>query len=45
LKPSRTGLWADDLAVAPGFSCRHQIADFCDNRRSLRTAELLATAG
>jgi hypothetical protein len=26
---------ADDLVVAPGFSCRHQIADFCDNRRSL----------
>ncbi len=27
-----------DLIVAPGFSCRHQIADFCDNRRSLHTA-------
>jgi FAD/FMN-containing dehydrogenase/Fe-S oxidoreductase len=36
---------ADDLVVAPGFSCRHQIADFCDNRRSLHTAELLAMAG
>jgi hypothetical protein len=30
----------EDLVVAPGFSCRHQIADFCDNRRSLHTAEL-----
>jgi Fe-S oxidoreductase len=35
---------ADDLVVAPGFSCRHQIAEFCDNRRSLHTAELLAMA-
>lgn len=34
-----------DLIVAPGFSCRYQIADFCDNRRSLHTAELLAMAG
>jgi hypothetical protein len=34
-----------DLIVAPGFSCRHQIADFCDNGRSLHTAELLARAG
>ena len=34
-----------DPGAAPGFSCRHQIADFCDNRRSLHTAELLAMAG
>jgi Fe-S oxidoreductase len=35
---------AEDLVVAPGFSCRHQISDFCDGRRSLHTAELLAMA-
>jgi len=34
---------ADDLVVAPGFSCRHQISDFC-GRQSLHTAELLALA-
>jgi Fe-S oxidoreductase len=34
----------EDLVVAPGFSCRHQIADFCDGRRALHTAELLAMA-
>jgi Fe-S oxidoreductase len=34
----------DDLVVAPGFSCRHQIADFCDGRRALHTAELLEMA-
>jgi hypothetical protein len=39
------GAAADDLVVAPGFSRRHQIADFCDHRRSLHTAELLALAG
>ena len=33
-----------DYVVAPGFSCRHQIADFCDGRRSLSTPELLALA-
>ncbi|WP_420126904.1 hypothetical protein [Longimicrobium sp.] len=38
------GTHPDHLVVAPGFSCRHQIADFCDNRRSLHTAELLAMA-
>ena len=43
--PRGQGDEADDLVVAPGFSCRHQIADFCDNRRSLHTAELLAMAG
>jgi Fe-S oxidoreductase len=32
------------LVVAPGFSCRHQIADFCDGRGSLHPAELLAMA-
>jgi Fe-S oxidoreductase len=35
---------ADDLVVAPGFSCRHQIADFCGGRKALHTAELLALA-
>jgi Fe-S oxidoreductase len=44
LFPAVRGTAADDLVVAPGFSCRHQIADFCDNRRSLHTAELLAMA-
>ena len=34
-----------DLVVAPGFSCRHQIADFCDNRRSMHTEEPLAMQG
>ena len=45
LFPAVRGSAADDLVVAAGFSCRHQIADFCDNRRSLHTAELLAMAG
>jgi hypothetical protein len=45
LFPAVRGTAADDLVVAPGFICRHQIADFCDNRRSLHTAELLATTG
>jgi Fe-S oxidoreductase len=44
LFPAVRGTQAEDLVVAPGFSCRHQIADFCDNRRSLHTAELLAMA-
>ncbi|MFL5537753.1 MAG: (Fe-S)-binding protein, partial [Longimicrobiaceae bacterium] len=35
---------AEDLVVAPGFSCRHQIADFCAGRRALHPAELLAMA-
>jgi FAD/FMN-containing dehydrogenase/Fe-S oxidoreductase len=33
-----------DLVVAPGFSCRSQIADFCSGRRAIHTAELLAMA-
>lgn len=33
-----------DLVVAPGFSCRHQIADFCEGRKALHPAELLAMA-
>jgi hypothetical protein len=45
LFPAVRGTAPDDLVVAPGFSRRHQIADFCDNRRSLHTAELLAMAG
>jgi Fe-S oxidoreductase len=28
LFPAVRGTAADDLVVAPGFSCRHQIADF-----------------
>ncbi|HEX6924048.1 MAG TPA: FAD-binding and (Fe-S)-binding domain-containing protein [Longimicrobiaceae bacterium] len=35
----------DAIVVAPGFSCRSQIADFCAGRRALHTAELLALAG
>jgi glycerol-3-phosphate dehydrogenase subunit C len=38
------GAAPDDLVVAPGFSCRHQISDFCAGRKSLHTAELLAMA-
>jgi FAD/FMN-containing dehydrogenase/Fe-S oxidoreductase len=34
----------DDLVVAPGFSCRTQIGDFCEGRKSIHTAELLAMA-
>jgi Fe-S oxidoreductase len=45
LFPAVRGTADDELVVAPGFSCRRQIADFCDNRRSLHTAELLAMAG
>ena len=44
LVPAVLGAGVDDLVVAPGFSCRHQIADFCDHGRSLHTAELLAMA-
>lgn len=45
LFPAVRNAGEEALVVAPGFSCRHQIADFCDNRRSLHTAELLAMAG
>jgi FAD/FMN-containing dehydrogenase/Fe-S oxidoreductase len=34
----------DDLIVAPGFSCRTQIKDFCQGRATLHPAELLAMA-
>jgi FAD/FMN-containing dehydrogenase/Fe-S oxidoreductase len=34
----------ESFIVAPGFSCRSQIKDFCDGRRALHTAELLALA-
>ena len=34
----------DDLIVAPGFSCRSQIKDFCGGREAIHTAELLAMA-
>ena len=33
-----------ELVVAPGFSCRTQIGDFCDGRKAIHTAELLAMA-
>jgi Fe-S oxidoreductase len=45
LFPAVRGADAADFVVAPGFSCRHQIADFCDGRGSVSTAELLAMAG
>jgi hypothetical protein len=32
LFPAVRGASADDLVVAPGFSCRHQIADFYYHR-------------
>ncbi len=44
LFPAVRGAAETDLVVAPGFSCRHQIADFCDGRRAIHTAELLAMA-
>ncbi|MBD0320975.1 MAG: hypothetical protein ICV87_11620 [Gemmatimonadetes bacterium] len=44
LFPAVRAAEADDLVVAPGFSCRHQISDFCDGRPTLHTAELLAMA-
>jgi FAD/FMN-containing dehydrogenase/Fe-S oxidoreductase len=44
LFPAVRATEADDLVVAPGFSCRHQIADFCDGRATLHPAELLAMA-
>lgn len=34
----------DAYVVAPGFSCRSQVKDFCDGRRAMHTAELLALA-
>lgn len=34
----------DDIIVAPGFSCRSQIKDFCDGRKAIHPAELLAMA-
>ncbi len=45
LFPAVRGAEPDELIVAPGFSCRTQIADFCDGRRAIHTAELLAMAG
>lgn len=44
LFPAVRAAAADALVVAPGFSCRTQIKDFCDGRRALHTAELLAMA-
>jgi Fe-S oxidoreductase len=44
LFPAVRGAAPDDLVVAPGYSCRTQIGDFCDGRRALHPAELLAMA-
>jgi Fe-S oxidoreductase len=44
LFPAVRGAAPDDLVVAPGFSCRSQIGDFCDGGRAIHTAELLAMA-
>jgi Fe-S oxidoreductase len=44
LFPAVRAAGGEDLVVASGFSCRHQIADFCDGRTSISTAELLAMA-
>jgi FAD/FMN-containing dehydrogenase/Fe-S oxidoreductase len=44
LFPAVRGAAPADLVVAPGFSCRHQIADFCEGRPAIHTAELLAMA-
>jgi FAD/FMN-containing dehydrogenase/Fe-S oxidoreductase len=44
LFPAVRGAAEHDLVVAPGFSCRTQIKDFCDGRRAIHTAELLAMA-
>jgi FAD/FMN-containing dehydrogenase/Fe-S oxidoreductase len=42
LFPAVRGAAPDDLVVAPGFSCRTQIGDFCGGRHAIHTAELLA---
>lgn len=34
----------EDFIVADGFSCRSQISDFCDGRRTVHMAELLVKA-
>jgi Fe-S oxidoreductase len=44
LFPAVRGARPDDLVVAPGFSCRSQIGDFCEGRKAIHTAELLAMA-
>ncbi|HEX2188923.1 MAG TPA: FAD-binding and (Fe-S)-binding domain-containing protein [Longimicrobiaceae bacterium] len=44
LFPAVRGAAPDDLVVAPGFSCRSQIGDFCVGRKAIHTAELLAMA-
>jgi FAD/FMN-containing dehydrogenase/Fe-S oxidoreductase len=44
LFPAVRGAAAEHLVVAPGFSCRTQIGDFCDGRGAIHTAELLAMA-
>ncbi len=44
LFPAVRGAAPDDLVVAPGFSCRSQIGDFCEGRKAIHPAELLAMA-
>lgn len=44
LFPAVRAAGGGDFVVAPGFSCRSQIADFCGGRPSLHTAQLLARA-
>lgn len=44
LMPAVRAAGEEALVVAPGFSCRHQIADFGEGRRALHPAELLAMA-
>ena len=44
LFPAVRALSKDDIIVADGFSCRSQIADFCDGRRAIHISELLLMA-
>ena len=39
LFPAVRGASADEPGRRPGFSCRRQSADFCDNRRSRFTTD------
>ena len=45
LFPAVRGTAANDLVVAPGFSCRHRSPTSATNGRPLHTAEVLAMAG
>lgn len=44
LLPAVRALAMNDYIVADGFSCRTQIADFCNGRKALHLAELLMLA-